>query len=144
MNSGGCNTFLKPLMTFTPYPSHNYPNHNWSKPWIQKDVILSSDDFHAVVQTTTQNPLTSASNPSARQKTIFMLIQTPINQATIDQNHEFWRLYYSHYTKCADCLYALHEVCGLSIPDWYRTTIPLWAAYSNIRALSVRGAFPKR
>ena len=51
---------------------------------------------------------------------------------------------YTHYTKCADCLYALHEVCGLSIPDWYRHSSLLRAAYSKIRAPSVTVAFPQR
>ena len=54
MSSGGCNNFLKPLTTSTPHPNHNYPSHNWSKPWVLEDLIISSnpDNFPSFIQTT--------------------------------------------------------------------------------------------
>ena len=54
MSSVGCNNFLKPLTNFIPHPNHNYPSHNWSKPWVLEDVIISSnpDNFPSLIQTT--------------------------------------------------------------------------------------------
>ena len=45
MNSEGCNNFLTPRRILSRYPNHNDPSHNWSKPWILKDVIISSNPW---------------------------------------------------------------------------------------------------
>ena len=71
MNSEGCNNFLTPWQL-----SPLYPSHNWSKPWILKDVIISPNPWQHFM---------SWSKPQRR--IVFREAVTPWRLSPLDPNH---------------------------------------------------------